>query len=202
MVVDASLIFNNIYSLSGLFLYLVLSSATMLPGATILIASYGALQNSIPQLLGLIVLVFIASILGDIGTFFLAKLISEKLGKFVRRSKWFSKNEKKIMVPFRKHTFSFVFYTRFLLTDVGPIVNYISGFEKVNSRNFIIAVLSGDLIYSIIVSVTGYLLKDTWNDIINLFDYSIGAIAVIVIAGYLIYLVIKRIRGKKKDLNS
>jgi len=126
------------YSFVVLFILVFGSSFFPIPGVGALITGYGALTPTFSQLLGLIILVFLGMILGDIISFFLARKISKPTKKFLRRFKWYYENEPGIRKSLRKNTFKWVFLSRFILIGACPVTNYLCGFdEKIKFRKFI-----------------------------------------------------------------
>jgi len=197
MVIDLSIIFNSWYSFITLFLLIVSSSFFPIPGISILIASYASFANNINDLLFIISLTLIASLAGDLATYFLARKFSNKGRDFLAKFKWYHKNEERVYKSLNAYEFSFVFFTRFLVSGSGPLVNYLSGFEKLNARKFITAVFLGESVYSIGCGLIGYIFKDTWNEIISLVQNVFLAIVLAAIGIYLLYKIIKFYKNQK-----
>jgi len=97
--------------------------------------SSGALANSFTDLFYLMIVAIVAAILGDIIAYELARRFSIALGKQLNKFKFFINNELKATQYLAKYEFFAVFLTRFLLTGLGAITSYISGFEKLNRKN-------------------------------------------------------------------
>jgi len=165
-------------------------------------ASYGAFTGNLLGLAQLISLIFVASVIGDLGTYFLAREVSQKVGKFVRRFKWFKNNENKVRNSLKKHYFLFLFLSRFIFTGIGPIVNYLSGFEKLNAKRFVLAAILGEFLYAAGVTSIGYIFKDTWNELLSLINYSAAAIILSLIGIYIAYRLIKHFMQRHSDKKS
>jgi len=192
-----SLIFGSIYSLISLLLLNTASSYVLIPGVSVLIASYAAFQTTIPNLLLLIVAVWLSSVIGDYSVYLVSRKLSMPVRKFLNKFKWFNQNEEKVKKSLANHEFSAVFYSRFLITGVAPVINYLSGFEKLNAKKFFLAVLSGELVFALIYSLIGYIFRDTWRDLLNTIQYSFIALVGIIIALYLIRRIIRYYRREK-----
>lgn len=199
MVFDFSIIFVNWYSFITLFFLILFSSFIIIPELSILIASYSSFALNMPDLIFIILLVFIASLIGDFITYFLAKRFSEKIKNYLQRFKWYTKNEAKTHKSLKEHEFSFVFFSRFMVAGASPVVNYLYGFEKLNQKKFILAVILGETVYSVGYPLIGYLFKDTWNELVNSVQYTILSIVLILFAIYVCYKILKFYKKRKKN---
>lgn len=199
-MVSLAAIFGSLYSLISLLLLNFISSYILIPGVSVLIASYAAFQTDFTGLLFFMFLVLVSSLAGDCSTYLVARWLSNPVRKFLKKFKWFNKNEDRVRKSLNEHEFSFVFFSRFLVSGTGPAVNYICGLEKLNAKKFFIAVLLGEMVFSIIYSSIGYIFKDTWQELINTVQYGLVAALLVVIASYLIIRIInyykKRINAK------
>ncbi len=196
MAIILSTILTSVLGYYTLFFIIVAGSFAIIPGMTLLISSYASVLTTVPRLFLFILLVFAASIIGDIGTYFIAKRFSVSVINYLKRYKWFAKNEGKARSSVRNYGFYFVFVTRFISGGLGPVVNYISGFERLNSKKFILAVLLGEAVYALLFCSIGYIFKDTWAELVSFLQYSFVAILLIVIALYVGYRITKFYRRK------
>lgn len=183
------------YSFVVLFILVLGSSFFPIPGVGILIAGYGTLTPNFSNLIGLILLILIAMIIGDITTFFLARKISRKTKKFLRKFKWYFKNELKIRRALKKDTFKWVFLSRFILIGSAPLTNYLCGFEGVKFRRFILPAMLGALVYSLEYTLAGFIFRETWKPLLSLINSSV-LIAIIILI--IIYLSGRKIRKQKR----
>lgn len=149
----------------GILFTLIFLASIGIPGSLIWMISAGALAGSISDLSTIIIVVATAAILGDIAAYEIARKFSQPISKRLSKFEFFTKNEKRVRESFKKSEFPFVFFTRFIFTGLCAIVSYISGFEKLDRRKFIMAVVLGELIYAIIYPTIGYIFKETWTDI-------------------------------------
>jgi membrane protein DedA with SNARE-associated domain len=200
MIIDLFTIFSSVYGLISLFFIVIASSFIILPEMGLLITSYASFVNTIPNLVLFILLVFIASLIGDLSVYFLARKFSDKIKNFLKRFKWYTKNERKTYLSLSKYEFTFVFFSRFIGPGACPAVNYISGFEKLNYKKFITAVALGEAVYSIGYSLIGYAFKDTWKDLLNFVQYGLITIVLVAIAIYLAFRIIKFYRNKRAEV--
>lgn len=195
-MISISVLLTSSFSLPLLFLITIAASYVIIPAIGWVIVSFGANASSIPSLAKLIIIVYLAALIGDISVYFVARFFSKKVLKFIRRFNWYSKNEKKSKKLLNKYGFFIIFVSRFLVSEVCLVVNYIAGFEKYNSRKFISAVILGEFVYSASYVLFGYLFRDTWTYLLNSIQSSIRVIILILIAVYIIYKIIKLSRKK------
>ena len=154
------------------------------PGALFYMISLGALASTPLELAIVIIVAIISAILGDILAFELALKFSPWVSRKLERFSFYRKNEMRMRDLLNKSEFSMVFFSRFILTGLGGIVNYISGLQRLNRKNFYLAVCSGEFIYGAMYPILGYFFRETATDLSSL----ITDIAVILTIGAIIYL--------------
>ena len=185
---------------SALVLGILVTGASFfpIPGIGILISGYAALAEDFPTLLGLILLVVIAMVIGDILTFFLARRISKKAKKFLRKFKWYYKNENKIKKHLKKNTFKWVFLSRFIVLGASPTTNYLCGFEGIKFKKFIFPEILGTIVFASEYTLIGFIFEETWRNLIKVASLSILSIIAISIIAYFVGRKIRKERRKNK----
>jgi len=191
---------SNFIDLLIVFIWTFFSSFG-LPGAEVLRVYSGALADNIIELTVVIISGAVAAIMGDIIAYWLARRFSLPLSKRLINFKFFRNNEPKARELFKKHGFLFVFFTRFALTTLSAVVNYLSGFERLNWKKFLIAVISGEMLYAIIYPLLGFIYKQAWNDITNMVNDIIVVIILIVIIAFLSKFTFGKMKTKKSKPN-
>jgi membrane protein DedA with SNARE-associated domain len=182
---------SGIVSLVILFFW-VFSSSLGIPGGAITIIAYGSLSGDLPSL-GLVILVsFIAAVIGDIFAYGLARKFSETFIKRLRTFRFFRDNEFKSRGLLNKNVFWIIFLTRFLISDLCAIVSYICGLEKINRKKFISAVLAGEFLFAVIYSVIGFIAGEVLNSLLKAMSYVVLAIVLILALIYIIRYLLKR----------
>lgn len=181
----------NLITLGILFILAFLASLGA-PGALVWMLYSGALANSFLELIPVILTTAAAAILGDIVAYELAKRFSLALPSRLMKFKFYKSSEIKARELFQKSGFFVVFLTRFAFTGLGAVVNYISGFEKIKRKKFLIAVVSGEIIYGIIYPLMGFIFKETWNDLVNVIGDIIVILVSIIIAMFLVAAYMKK----------
>jgi membrane protein DedA with SNARE-associated domain len=198
-MLSLSALVTSSFSLPLLFALTIAASYVIIPIMGWIIVSFGANTSNLSDLIILILVVYSATLIGDISIYFIAKYFSKRVLKFVRRFKWYKKHEKRYKKLLNKYGFWIVFVSRFLVSEVCLVVNYISGFERFNSKKFISAVILGELVFSVLYVLFGYLFKDTWTYLLGLVQNSIRIILLILIALYILYRIIKLIKNVLKS---
>ena len=186
----------NLINLAVLFIWVLLSSFG-LPGGLVAMVSSGAIASNFWDILIIIIIAALAAILGDILAYELARKFSLPIKKQLQKYKFYLKGETKATSLISKYGFFAVFITRFLLTGLCAITSYLSGFEKMKRKKYILAVISGEIIYAVIYTILGYIFRLAWNDLVGILD-NIIIITILIAIGIILFIIIYRIR-KKKD---
>lgn len=176
----------TLINLGILFIYTFLASLG-LPGDTFWIIYAAAFANNFGQLMPIMAITAAAAILGDIAAYELAKKFSLVLPKKLVRFDFFKNGEARARKLFKKFEFSLIFFSRFAFTALGAPVSYISGFEKLDRKKFLAAVISGEIIYASIYSTMGFMFKETWNDLASVIG---GVLAILVLMILVIFLIV------------
>jgi membrane protein DedA with SNARE-associated domain len=194
-------IFGNFYSYITLMILVITSSYIVIPGIGGIIVAYAANSSGINNYIITFILVYIASLIGDISVFLIVRRYSNRVLIFLQKRKWYNRNEKHARKLLDKYGFIIVFTSRFFFTGVGTISNYICGLTRFNPKKFIIAVVTGEFIYALLYTGSGYFFKDTWTYLIGLVQNFSWAILLILIGVYLLYRIIKLLIQKEIPQN-
>ncbi len=170
----------------------VLTGALGIPGSTIGIILFGSLADNLYAIIPIIIVVYIAVVLGDIIAYELASFFSKKFRKKLRNFSFFRDNEKKVKKLLVNYEFPIIFFTRFALTGLCQVTSYICGFEKVDRKKFILAVLVGELLFAIIYSLIGFFAGTALNLLIKTVNNLAIAIVLILISVYLVVYLIRK----------
>lgn len=176
---------TSLVNLSLLFILTVLGSLGI-PGTLVWILSSGALATNFSDLLLLIIIVALAAIIGDLIAYELARKFSSALFSKLSKFKSFKKGEQKTRALLKKSEFLIVFLSRFILIAIGAIVSYISGFERIDRRKYITAVVIGESLYASIYTIMGFMFKETWLELTNVVCDITWVLVFIVIIGVII----------------
>lgn len=181
-------------SLGGLiilFLWLFVGSFG-LPAGTITMIAFGSLAGSINALILVIVISFVAVVLGDILAYELARKLSGRLREKLRKLSFFGDSEHRAKNLLDKYGFLIIFFSRFAILSLCVVVSYVSGFEKFNRRKFVTAVISGELLFAIIYPLIGFGIGVAFGNILTAVNYFILAILLLLLIFYLARLLLHR----------
>jgi membrane protein DedA with SNARE-associated domain len=185
----------SIVNLGLLFLFVFLSSIGPPTGIVAMVSS-GAISNNFGTVIVLMIIAAVAAIAGDIIAYEFARRFSflrEKLQKY----RFYAKGEAKARILLKKYEFFSVFITRFFLTGLCAPISYISGFEKLSRKKYLLAVVSGEILNAIIYTLLGYAFKLAWNNLVEVLENFIAAITILAIVAILFAIIVPYIRRKR-----
>jgi membrane protein DedA with SNARE-associated domain len=188
------------FGISGLILlfFWVFGGSLGIPGSTITIITFGSLTSSLSGLILIILICFIAAVLGDIFAYELARKISDPLRNKLRKLKFFRNNESKTKFLLNKYEFPIIFFTRFLIIGLCVAVSYISGLEKIKRRKFYFAVIPGEFLFAVIYSSIGYAAGGIIANLLTAINDFILVIILLILAFFAIRFIIKHNKRKRK----
>jgi len=164
-------------------------------GATFFVMYSGSIIDNSLKLLLVISCVFVLMFIGDI----IAYKIGEKFGRIIfnkyRKYKIISKSYNKSKSLMKKYGPLSVFLTRFLITGLGPTINYLAGLEKFNFKTFLLFIILGELIYAFVFVFLGFIFKETFEELLSIISDFSTLIILIVISFLIIQQIYKNIRN-------
>ena len=161
--------FLTLYKYWAVFLFAFLSSVALpIPASFALAAAGGFASQGYLNIYAVLFITTLGSVLGDLLDYFLAFRYGEKfLNKIIffrhlLRSSTMHKVEEYI-VDFAP---SLIFSSRFL-TELSPATNLMAGLFKVSFKTFFIFVLLGEVVYTMLYGMAGFLLGSQWQNNIS-----------------------------------
>ena len=154
-----------------------------IPGGGVWLVASGAAANTSSDLLIIIIVGVSAAILGDFSAYMIARKFSFRLQNWLRKFKFYSKNEGEVKLKFNQSEFFILFFSRFLVQGLCAAATYVSGFLRLKIRKFLIAIVPGEAIYGSAFPLIGFLFKETWKDYTNIFN-DVAAILLLAIVAY------------------
>jgi len=176
-----------------LFLW-TFGAAVGVPGAIVLIVSLGAIAENIPELMLVMFTVAVAAALGDYTSYEIGKRITLSFKKFLAKLGVISE-ERKLSSMFRNSEFWLVFLTRFIFIGACTVVSYLSGWNRMERKKFLAAMIPGEILYAIIFPLIGFLFKQIWNDLTII----INDLTFLTLLAILIWIVVKLALIKNKN---
>ncbi len=166
------------------------------PGGSLTLIAFASSITNITSLIIFTAVVFVAAAFGDILAYELAKFFSERFRTKLRRFSFFRDNEKKARNLLKEHEFSIVFWTRWIFFALCAVVSYVAGFEEINRKKFITAVLMGEFLYAIVHSIIGYFIGEVFNSLIGTLSSLTILVTLLAAVIYLIVYFVKKIRKR------
>ncbi len=187
----------NYFSLIFLFLMAFFASFG-LPGALFVMIILGALAKGFSDILLISLFGLAGAIMGDILAYEFARSFQNSFHSKLERFSFFKNNEKKAKNMLRTQMFYLIFFTRFAMRTISAVVNYVSGFKKIERKWFVPTIIAGEIIYAIVYPLIGFFFKQSWRGVID----TIWEFSIIVLLVLFIVLLIKKIMQERKLLKS
>jgi hypothetical protein len=100
---------------------------------------------------------------------------------------------------FRRRTAWAIFITRFLIVVLGGPINILAGIERYRYQYFLFWDVFGQTISVILSLGLGYAFAASWEEVASLFGAFASLVLAVVAAGILAGLIVRRIRGRRRD---
>jgi len=190
--------FRN-YNIWFLSIIIVLQCIGIPTGASLLVIASGAFAYAGEfNVVILLLEIWFFSWLGDIIAYIMWKVIGDKaLNRQSKIKTYFQPKILKAKSYLIKHGRSSVFFSRFLISAMGPFVNAAAGISGYKLWTFSLFVALGELFWTCIYLGLGYWFGDSFETIVPIvteFGQFLTYIAILFIA---LYFFIKAIRNKK-----
>lgn len=190
-----SIIFGINWITLGVLFILAFLSSFGLPGALFLMIFLGILAKTWTDIFLIAIASLFGVVIGDISAYEIARKLKSSFHSKLEKLNFFKEKEKETKKLLKDHMFYLIFFTRFALRTITAVVNYISGFKKVDRKRFIFTIIFGGIIYAFLYPLIGFFFKKTWEGIVNL----IWQISLLLFLGILfIWLIKRKIKNKKK----
>lgn len=176
---------SNMY----LFLFIVpfLSQLWIPLWAMFFILFAGSITNSIEELIILFFIILIWVVIWDLLAYFLGKKIFKiKFFKYLLSKKKIKKVYDKTEKLLKKKGSVGIFISRFLITWIWPMLNYIAWIQSFNFKKFMIFMFLGEILYVSEFLILWYIFKDMIDDILWLVS-DFGLALFLLFALYMIW---------------
>jgi membrane protein DedA with SNARE-associated domain len=185
------------------FLFLsAFSSSLGFPSGTLAMIAFGTMATDFPSLVLVILVAFLAVIIGDVIAYEIARRYSKNITTWLRKFSFFSASEPRARRLLISYGFYIVFFTRFFLVNLCAPISYISGLERFSRKKFLFAVFTGEFLYVVIYSSIGFLFGEIFNDTISLVnEIAIGLVFLVLIFSLVKFLVSRRKRKNRNRLD-
>lgn len=177
-----------------LFMFIIPFLAQMgIPiGAMFFILYAGSIATGYLELNNLFFIILAGTLCGDILSYSFARKFSRtnQIKHILKKNK-ILKIRKKTSRFLHKHGSTSIFITRFLITGIGPYLNYILGIEKFNFKKFSIYILAGEIFYTAEFLLIGFIFKDTFEEILSIFSDFSYILLIMFILYHIVKIIIK-----------
>lgn len=163
-------------------------------GSMFFLAWYGSTLFSLEVFWLTVALVIGFTSLGDLTAYGIGRYYSESLERFASKRWRINKQLKRSRFLIAKYGSVMIFFSRFLITGLGPMVNYLVGGDRYRTRPFLFWVITGEALYALECLSLGYLLKDTWEYILVMVSDFGWIVLLVLIALLLVQMLIRRSR--------
>ena len=161
-------------------------------GSTFFLMWYGSTIDESSTLLVAITATACAAILGDTTAFALGTQFSDKLERAENRYAGLAKKLEQTRKLTRSYGSGIIWITRFLITGLGPLVNYLLGSRKYSFKKFAFWVILGEFIFTAELLYFGYRFKDSWEDLLGFIGDAGWLIGLLILFAWVVRQLIQR----------
>lgn len=196
IVISSLLSFLLVYKYIGLFVVSFLAAFLLpLPSSSVLAAAGAFSAQGYFSIYYVLIIAFVGNVCGDVFGYFVARYYGLPFLKKIGFAKALSSQRYITMsVYMNQFAYSLIFFSRFL-TGVGPLVNIVSGINKLRFKIFFIIGVLGEIVYTLMYGLVGYFLGSEWENNISFLLKATGIIIFFVLSiGLVQYFVFKRMK--------
>lgn len=184
---DINTIINFFWSNIYIFLLVIpfLSQLWILPvWAMFFILFAWSSATSLSQLLVLFLIVLFSSVSWDFLAYFIwKKFFHSKFFQYLLNKKSIKCTYKKSKKFFRKKWKISIFLTRFLITWIWAVINYVIWIQRFSFKIFSLYVILWEILYSSELLILWYIFKDTFEDVSNI----ISNFSLVMLVAFILY---------------
>jgi membrane-associated protein len=151
-------------------------------GSMFFLAWYGSTLFSLEYFGFTVLMVVIATSAGDLAAYGVGRQYSKPFQNFTRRHHRINQQVRRGRYLIDRYGGAMIFFSRFLISGLGPVINYLVGSDRYKSKPFLIWVIAGETLYALQCVGLGYLLRDTWEYMLVLIS-DVGWLALLVVIG-------------------
>ena len=182
MSLDIFLVFFEENILLMLAIVAFLSQIGIPLGAMFVIMLAGSTTLDLGYLIVIIVTIAVSAILGDISAYKAGERFGSAFMEKYRDKTFVANAYEKSKAVMVQYGASGIFFSRFLISGMGPPINYLAGLDRYSFKKFLALVLMGEILYGSIFASLGYLFKETWEELLGvLSDFSLIALLLVIL---------------------
>lgn len=187
------------YNILFLSILIVLQCIGIPTGATLIVIASGAFAYAGEfNIVIIFAEIWFFAWIGDNIAYFMWRAVGEKLlNKSSRAQNYFEPKLEKSKDYLERHGKSSVFFTRFLISALGPFINAAAGMTKYRMVTFSFFVALGELFWTGVYFGLGYWFGDSWEMVVPMVTEFGQILTYIAILMIIVYFLIKLIRKRK-----
>ncbi len=165
-------------------------------GSMFFLMWYGSTLENTTTLLMTLPIVTSAAVMGDMSAYFIGRKFSQQLIQAELKYNWIANKTQQSHRLINRYGKWIISLTRFLVTGMGPIVNYLLGSQKYPSRSFLLWVIVGETLFCLELLYFGNRFKESWEDLLSFISDMGWLIALVIIS----LLLLKKLLSKEKSV--
>ena len=165
-------------------------------GSMFFLMWYGSKLETTTALLMTLPIATSAAVMGDMSAYFIGRQFSQQLIQAEKKYSWLANKTEQSHKLINRYGKWIISLTRFLVTGMGPIVNYLLGSQKYPSRSFLLWVILGETLFCLELLYFGKRFKESWEDLLSFISDMGWLIALIIISIWLL----KKLLSKERSV--
>lgn len=197
---DLLIMYFRNYNIWFLSVLIVLGCIGIPTGASLVVIASGAFAYAGEfNIVILLLEIWFISYIGDNIAYFIWKFVGGKIfNKSSKAKTYFEPKIIKAQIYLKRYGKSAIFFTRFLISAMGPFVNAAAGIIEYKLVTFSLFVALGELLWTCIYLGLGYWFGDSWESIVPIVTQIGEVITYITILIIIVYFFIRIIRTNKR----
>lgn len=159
-----------------------------IPASLALITAGGLVASNDMELPAVLIYSFGGAIIGDHIGYFAGLKGSDRFARFMNGNPERIAAHESATAGLRRWGGVMVFFTRWMITPPGPIINFLAGISKLNILAFSMSVLAGEMVWVLVYVFAGYMLS---TRVASFLPVVTDASWLVVVFGILLVLVIQ-----------
>jgi len=168
-------------------------------GSLFFLTWYGSTLLNLPELAFAILVASLAGMVGDVAAYEIGRKNASRFSRYLSRHGKIKRRLDRSMLLMEKYGAGTILITRFIITGLGPIVNYALGTDRYHRHHFYFWVAIGQVIHAGEFLLLGYVLRETWENAI-VFVSDLGwFVGLALFTAWLVYQIQKKQRMKRRS---
>lgn len=181
-------------------IYLIFASGGLpLPASPLLLLVGALARQGFININSVFIWSFIGSITGDIASYLLGRFAGEWADRHIARR--FGETWHKAQAQFNRFGSWMVFLSRWLITSLDVPINFIVGASHYDFKKFLVASISGRILWLVIYLGVGYSVSSQFELIVQIVSSYAAWLAGFIFAAFIVFLVIRYLLRNKTKIS-